>query len=229
METEASIKVSYWVEQDGDVSLYELEGAEQFRNDLADSYISVVQSRPGDLGGLHELAVEFVSRISLVEVAKFLLEGIAFDMIKAGTKAFVLRPFMDAYRRLKAKNTKQNLDLGELRIIFQDSTLVIFKIAENSIFTQVESILRAVAKHSANLTLSTGERPFEIFIPVFEDPSEKRSSRFRTLLDVDETIRDISTKDYLRYWGARYDFARTDRVYDLENQLLIDERFSIVF
>ncbi len=73
--------------------------------------------------------------------------------------------------------------------------------------------------------LRKGEQPFEIHIPVFEDPAEDRLSRFRVLLDVDETIRPNAAADYFRFWGLQYDFSRTARVYDLQRHLLIDERF----
>jgi len=45
------------------------------------------------------------------------------------------------------------------------------------------------------------------------------------LLHYDETIRSVSVSDYFVYWGLWYDFSRKHRVYDVQRELLIDERF----
>ena len=66
METETSVRVKYGTEQTGTFSAHDLDGAGEFRRELAESYISVVQARPCGLGGLHDLAIEFVSSISIV-------------------------------------------------------------------------------------------------------------------------------------------------------------------
>jgi hypothetical protein len=224
MNTSTSVKIIYWAERKDNKSLYDFVGIEEFRQELDQSYVSIIQGRPGPLGGLHELAVEFIAQLTLIEVAKFLLEGIAFDLIKSGTKAFVLRPFLAAYEKLKGRNPTYRLDIEELRIMFQDTTVVIHKLTNDSIFPHLDKILRTIAFHSAKLTLGTGERPFEIHVPIFEDPTQDRLCRFRVMLDVDETIRNISTSDYFQLWGLRYDYAG-DRVYNLEKGLIIENEF----
>lgn len=191
---------------------------------MSESYIAVVNGRPGDLGGgLYEFAVEFIANISLSDVVKFLAGGIAYDLIKSGSKAFVLRPFCDAYKKLKDRNPR--LDITEFRVMFQDSILVIYKITDDSIFSQLESILGAIAKHYENLVLASGETPLEIHVPVLEDLAQDRLCRFRVLLDVDETIANVTTDDYFKLWGISYDFSRNFRIYDLTRELLIDEEF----
>jgi hypothetical protein len=221
----AAIKITYWAEQKTDsVSIYDFEGIEDFRKELDENYVAVVQGRPSPLGGLHELAIEFISNLTLVEVTKFLLGGIAFDVIKSGAKAFILRPFLHAYQKLKDRNPSFRLDIEEFRIVFKDTLIVIYKITEDSVFSKLEEILKAVAFHSDQLMLGTGERPFEIHVPVFEDPAKDRPCRFRVKLDVDETISGISKSDYFRLWGLRYDYAG-DRVFDIDKGLLIDNEF----
>jgi len=109
--------------------------------------------------------------------------------------------------------------------MFQDSILVIYKITDDSIFSQLESILGAIAKHYENLVLASGETPLEIHVPVLEDLAQDRLCRFRVLLDVDETIANVTTDDYFKLWGISYDFSRNFRIYDLTRELLIDEEF----
>jgi hypothetical protein len=89
----------------------------------------------------------------------------------------------------------------------------------------VEPILNTLASHYRNLTLESGEMPFFISIPIVEDPAEDRLCRFREFLDVDENVDDISAERYLGLWGLRYDFANASRVYDVQNQLLLDVGF----
>lgn len=226
MDTSAAIKVSYWEVQRGPRGLDELEGLEEFKDALSEHYVSVVHGRPGDLGGgLYELAVEFVASISLASVAKFLLGGVAFDLVKAGTKGLVLRPFLRAYEKLRDRNKAKGVDIEELRITFQDSSLVLHKISPDGIFSGLEQIMHTLAASYDFMRLDGSEPPFEIHIPVFEDPAEDRLCRFRVMLDVDETITDISAADYLKYWGLYYDYARTFRVYDVQRRLLIDSEF----
>jgi hypothetical protein len=57
--------------------------------------------------------------------------------------------------------------------------VVIYKLTDDSVFSKIEDILRAIAVHSDSLTLGSGERPFEIHVPVFEDPAQDRVCRFR--------------------------------------------------
>ena len=70
----------------------------------------------------------------------------------------------------------------------------------------------------------TGESPYAIHIPIFEDPNP-RFSRFRALLDVDETIQGISTDSYFKYWGVRYNLEAQIRVFDVQRRLLIDAEY----
>jgi hypothetical protein len=142
MDTGTSIRVTYWAEpRAGHASIYDLEGIEDFRRALAERDVSVVQGRPGDLGGLHQLVVEIVSSISLADVASFLAQGVAFDLIEFGTKAFVLQPFLAAYRILRHRNKDHRNDIEQCRIVFQDSTVVLYKICDDSIFVGLEQIL----------------------------------------------------------------------------------------
>lgn len=73
--------------------------------------------------------------------------------------------------------------------------------------------------------LAQGEILLEIHVPVFEGLSPDRLCRFRCLLDVDETIADITTENYFKLWGLWYDYSRSFRVYDVTRELLIDEEF----
>jgi len=226
METDVSIAVRYSISTDHPKDFPDLNGIDDFRSDLTANYVSVVKGRPAGAGGLVHLFVEIISIFPLSHIVQLLLDGIAYDLIREGTRSFVLRPFIGAYRKLKDRNRERHLDIGELRIEFQDCQVVIHGISSSDIDEQLERILQTLAQNYHKLALQSGEMPFAIHIPVFEDPDGERPSRFRIIGDFDETIRSRGPEDYLGYWGLVYDRASTVRVYDVVNRLLIDERFN---
>src|SRR5258708_4708320 len=118
MQDGMAIRVDYWAAADANLKLCDLEGIGEFRDELAGEYAAaIVRGRPGPLGGLYNLSVEIVSTLSLSYVVKLLLDGIAFDVIKEGTKTFVLQPFLLAYRKLRERNGNKPCrgDIDELR------------------------------------------------------------------------------------------------------------------
>jgi hypothetical protein len=147
-----------------------------------------------------------------------------FDVLKDGTKSLILRPLFSAYQKLKAKN-KDDVSIEELRIVFSDSILIINNIGKDGIFDNMKGILEILTKHHSNIILSSGENPYEIHIPIFEDNSENRLARFRALLDVDETINPVLPDCYYKYWGLYYDRTCQYRVFAVSTDLLLDENF----
>jgi hypothetical protein len=175
--------------------------------------------------------VEFVSSISLADVASFLASGIAFDLIKFGTKAFALRPFLAAYRRLRDRNRNMRVEIEQLRIVFQDTAVTIWNIYDDAIYETLGNVMVTLATRYSAIILPSGEPSFEIHIPVFEDPAADRLCRFRVPLDVDETVSHPTAEHYVTFSGAEYDYARARdhnrlyRVYDVQRDLLLDTDF----
>lgn len=226
MDTGISIKITSWTIQIGATSIQDFEGIEDFRKELAEHYISAIHRRPaGRGGGLYQLAVELLSNVSLSDVATWLSGGIAFDMLKSGSKVFILRPFLAAYKKLRERNQTHQVRISELRVVFQDSMLIIYDVCDDGVFQNLERILVALAEHYAAMALGSGEKPFEIHVPIFEDKADDRIIRFRVLLDVDETIRNVTPSDYFKLWGLWYDYSRRSRVFDISRDLFIDEEF----
>ena len=223
MKGDTAITVKYWISSD-QRRFVDLDGIDEFRSDLSAEYLSFVRGRPAGAGGLTRLFVDLTSSVSLSHLVQLLLDGIAYDLIKSGSESFVLRPFLAAYKKLRDRNRERGaIDIAELRIQFQDSLLVIHEISDDSIVPQLERILLTLGTNYESLVLSSGESPFAIHIPVFEDTDRDRVTRFRVIGDIDETIRSQGPEDYYRYWGLEYDYGR--RVYDVERRLLLDEMF----
>lgn len=225
MNHDLAINIDYWAVQEGKRDLWQLAGIAEFQNNLSQEYVSRVHGRPGDLGGgLYEFAIQVIANISIQDVVKLIADGIAFDLLKSGTKSFVLRPFLAAYETLKARNADREVDIDEIRFMFNDAEVIITKLYANSIYDSLGAVFQTLTQNFAYLRNGAGEYPYTIQIPVFEDP-EKKLCRFRVLLDVDETIEGVTSADYLGYWGIYYDFERTSRVFDVKRKLLIDSDF----
>lgn len=225
MDQNGAVKVSYWAISDATNTIQEPIGIVEFRDELAQSYVSLVRGRPAGLGGgFYELTIEFLAAISIHDVLRLIADGIAFDLLKSGTNAFILKPLLVAYEKLKKRNSKRALDIHEVSFIFQDAEVIVTKTGADSIYTSLGEIFKALAESYGALKNRNGEFPFTIHIPIFEDP-DRRFSRYRMLLDVDETIQNVSSKAYFEYWGIRYDFEMQSRVFDVKRQLIIDESF----
>ena len=98
MDFSGAIKVEYWAEKKANTTdLFDLAGIEEFRAELTNHYVGAVHARPGPCGGLYGLVVEFLTSFSLQHFVNLILDGVAYDLIKSGSDALVLRPFVAAY------------------------------------------------------------------------------------------------------------------------------------
>jgi len=227
MDLGGAVKVEYWAEPKGALAMFDPEGIAEFRESLAKSYISNVHARPGPCGFLYGLTAEFLTSLSVQDFLKLILGGVAYDLVKSGSRALVLRPFLAAYETLKRKNagSRLGIHIEEVLLNFQDSVVAIHDLGNDTVLDNLRSIFQALAANYSHLVLRTGEKPFSVRIPVFEDVAEDRLCRFRELLDVDETIRDLGDERYLGLWGCQYDYAGTTKVFDVRRKVLLDEEF----
>jgi len=220
-----AVRIDYWTLPDGSPTGVEPEGIDEFRRELQEIYVSFVRGQSGACGcGLYDLIVQVTSSISLVDVVSFISSGVAYDLLKDGAKSFVLKPLITAIEKLKSRNKQRAIDVDELRFTFQDADIVVKKIDTQSIFEILGQIFKTLAENFEYIKGNTGESPYAIHIPVFEDPNP-RFSRFRALLDVDETIQGITTESYFQFWGVRYNLEGQIRVFDVQRRFLIDETF----
>ena len=220
-----AVRIDYWTLPDGSPMGIEPEGIDEFRRDLQDVYVSLVRGQSGSCGGgLYDLVVHITSNILLRDIVNLILGGIAYDLIKSGTQSFVLRPLIEAIEKLKSRNKTRSIEVDELKFSFQEADIIIDKIGTKPLFDDLELIFKALAENFEFMKGQTGEFPYAIHIPVFEDPNP-RFSRFRALLDVDETITGVTTDSYLQFWGVRYNLEGRIRVFDVHRRLLIDTAY----
>ena len=228
MTNNVALNIEYWACQEGDNALLEPVGMPEFIEDLEQNYVARVHGRPADLGGgFYEFAVQVIASISINDVVKLISDGVAFDLLKLGAKSFIFRPLLEAFRKLKSGAKDTAVDIHEIRFIFKDAEIIVSRIPGTTVYECLEGIFKTLVVNYSTLKANGNEPPYEIHVPVFEDPSGE-VCRFRQLLDVDETIQDADQASYFKLWGVRYDFARAVRVYDLPRRILIDSTYLTV-
>ncbi len=221
-ETGITIKIEYCTLEE-----YRPKGMEEFQQVLSENYITVIRAMRGSCGGgMNHLAVELISQIDLSDVLKIIRDGVIFDLMKSGSRAFVLQPFLNAYKKLCKLNAGvRAIGIEELNISFRDSKIKIYNLGETDVIDELEKIFVALAGNYENMILPSGEKPYEVYIPVFRDIREDGEIIYRQLQDYDETIQDVSKDDYYNYWGLGYDWDIFSRAYDLKAKQLLQERF----
>ena len=223
--TKPSLKITYFAVATGPTSIDKPDGIDEFQRELDGEYLTAVHGRPGPLGGLYQLTVEFVTNLTLKDVASFLAAGVAYDLMKSGSKQLLLRPFLNAYDKLKNRNANHRVGIDRLTFNFGDAILVIDVSYPGVISDQLGPLFESLASNYPHFILSSGEVPFQIYVPVFEDDAPDRICRFRELLEVDEVLAKRTSVDYFGYWGLWYDFSSEFRVYDVQQRLLLNEEF----
>ena len=222
-----ALKIEYWTLPDGSPTGIEPDGIDEFRNKLQEHYVSLVRGHSGACGGgLYDLIIQVTSSITIRDVSSAILGGIAYDLVKSGTKSLILRPLISAIETLREQNKEdlKKIEVDEFIFTFQDADIVVKNIGTGSFFEELEKIFKQLSISIDSLKGHAQEMPYVIHIPLFEDP-EQKLCRFRSLLDVDETIEGITNDNYLQFWGVRYNLEGKVRVFDVKNNLLIDSSY----
>jgi hypothetical protein len=79
------------------------------------------------------MLAQIISGIPWTHVVQLIIDGAAYDLVKEGSKSFILRPFISAYRKLRDRNQDRLIDLAELQIDFEDFHVIIHEIASDTI------------------------------------------------------------------------------------------------
>ncbi len=107
------------------------------------------------------------------------------------------------------------VDINELTIQLNDTSIIITKIYPRSIADQLQNILGTVSESFVHLTRKLSEMPYEIFVPVFEDQSVTEEEG--------NNLPAKSCLDYFRYWGLYFDSDEKPSIYCLKEKSVIDE------
>lgn len=216
-----AIKITYYGEPEEDFTISEFDGLSDFKKDLDKNYVTLIHQKTDGYGaGFYELTVEILSNINLKRFIELLGSGIAFDIIKSTTKDVILKPFINAYKKLKKNN--KDIDIEELKFSFKDSSITVHKIYQNSIFEELEGILLGLSINYTNLYLKSGEKPYQIEIPIFKYPDKSYGVKYRSHLSVDEPLQNLDRNSYYKFWGAYYQFRGWYFVFNYREQEVTD-------
>ncbi|RAJ05839.1 hypothetical protein [Arenibacter echinorum] len=200
----------------GTQSTNHIIGLEAFKKDLEKHFFAEVSI--GNYGLKEEsanLIIDIRCNLSLDEALFYLnkvtpQQGRTYKSYPQKTFQFLL-----AYSELKKLNGVA-LDISELTISLNDTTILISKIYEQSIADQAENILSELINHNLYYTKGLNETPFEVFIPVFEEDTLESDAKLRNIVSDNN-----NTNDYFGFWGMYYDQTEEAAIYDLNSKTII--------
>ncbi|MGV3631745.1 MAG: hypothetical protein ACO1O6_11100 [Bacteroidota bacterium] len=213
-----------------DTELEDFEGIREFRNELSENYISKVKGIPaGRGGGVYELIVDVIVNSTLEDYLKFMLEGLAFDLIKSGTKSLVFKPFLEAFEKFNSKN-KNGVAIAEFKLQFEETEIVIKSLDDHGVYSIVPRVFEHLTKMYFNLKHpESGHLPNKISVPVILDPkiTQHYLHKFREPLGEEEYLEDLKQEQYFEFWGLEYEFSLplTQVVYDVKQAKITSDEF----
>ena len=133
--------------------------------------------------------------------------------------------YLDIKKSLQDLNYEDdnNINIEEFIIHFNDTSLFIAKIPGQDILDHLYSILNAISENFIHFTKGLTEVPYEIFVPIFEEP-----------IDAQKDIINFSKRkirgSYLEYWGLYFYSEKNYNclVFDVKNKAIINGDFYIL-
>lgn len=212
--------------------LEDFQGVVELKQVLSQHYVSRIKGTPvGRGGGVYEFIVGFLMNISLKDFIKFILEGLAFDLIKSETKSLVLKPFMKAFEDFNAKNGG-HVAIREFKFQFDESEVVIRSINDQGVYSIAPLVFEKLAQaYSKLLEPNSNKYPNRICIPIVYDTimAKTDSIQYRELLTDEEEylFNKLSTNQYFEFWGINFEFnhAQPEVVFDVKKTTMTSNEF----
>jgi len=156
-----------------------------------------------------EMTIDMRCHLSLLEMLEFYTKSRwGFN----GVEASALKRSFDA---LTEVNTLQ-LDIEELTLLLDDTSIVIKKIYNQSIPDQLNEILSEISNHYIYFSKGLTEKPYEIFVPVFEDCVTENGMDYPLFHGKEKT-----PKSYFEFWGVYLESQEDSLIYDVRKNAYI--------
>lgn len=187
-----SIKIDYDAFFSGgsleDLKIEDFKGITEFKDDLSSEYVTYIKGHGVGRGGLvYDLIIEMIMNVSLKDFLEIIAGGIAYDLVKYGTKSLVLRPFILAFEKFNSLNNN-SVRIGTFRLKFEESDIVINSINKSGIFHIVPQVFEKFLSHYQNLKHPLSNLfPDEVRIPVIYDSELEKDNyvKYRELLEME--------------------------------------------
>lgn len=179
----------------------EIIGLNEFLSRLEFSYFSKVKLKSKSItsNGIN-LVLELDCNLDLMELFSH------FNTGRWGNNHKNQAPLHHGLEILNLKN-KHVIDIDELTISLNDTNIVVKRIYDKSIPTQFNNILKQIACNYVFLTKGLTQKPYEIFVPIFEDNLENAENS--------DSLLDFAPKSYLEFWGIYLDNNDEASIYDV--------------
>ncbi|SNR44401.1 hypothetical protein SAMN04488009_1772 [Maribacter sedimenticola] len=179
----------------------EIIGLDEFLSTLEFYYFSTVKLKSKSItsNGIN-LVLEFDCNLDLMELFSH------FNTGRWGNNHKNEAPLQHGLEVLNLKN-KHVIDIDELTISLNDTSIVIKRIYDKSIPTQINNILKQIACNYVFLTKGLTQKPYEIFVPIFEENLENS--------EISDSAIDFAPKSYLEFWGIYLDKDDEASIYDV--------------
>ncbi|WP_165750273.1 hypothetical protein [Cellulophaga sp. Z1A5H] len=124
----------------------------------------------------------------------------------------------------KLRNASRNtFDIKELNLIFEDCTIIIYRIFENSIPLEIDKLILELHKNYIYYTKGLSQLPYEIHIPVLEKSNFLNK---KTLLNCN--AKEIDQKNYNGFWGLYFDSIVDSEIYDSQSKEIIYGKLTML-
>ncbi|WP_437368980.1 hypothetical protein [Maribacter litoralis] len=185
----------------------EIIGIDDFLKSLDFHYFSDVK-----LNNKH-ITFNSISLVLEISCNLDLLELLAhFNTDRWGYNGKEKSPLEQALEILDLQN-KYHIDIEELTFFLNDTSVVIKRIYDRSIATQLNDILKQIAFNYVFLTRGLTQKPYEIFVPIFEDTIQH--------MDGKEEELNIAPKSYSEFWGIYLDKDDEASIYDVNKNTYV--------
>lgn len=130
--------------------------------------------------------------------------------------------FLNVLSEIATKNNIE-IDIQELNLIFNDSTIVIHKIFKQSIFIELHNLVSEIFQNQLLLSRYLEKIPNEIHVPVFEEHTIDSDFDLLNL-----RMKTIKRQDYFAFWGLYFDNCIEADIYDFENKQIISGELTMI-
>ena len=210
MKNEIAIKINYNVLGKNDEENYGEDDVNQFRNRIQDHYLVTFHKHIAERGGGNFL-IEFLIGLTLKDYLMVIAGGLAWDLIKIGSKKFFIQPFIDEYKKFRL--TPYSQEIRDIAFTFSDTKLRILSARKDGVevsFGIISRIFQKLAANYSKLDIDKHNKLTEITIPIFADSITADGLVYREKLEYDEPLLyeenlDIFNNEaYLKYWGLTF-------------------------
>lgn len=157
-----------------------------------------------------EMTIDMECNLNFLELLSFYNKG------RWGDNGTDLSPLKKSFDVLRQQNTVI-LDIEELTIFLKDTCIVIKKIYNQSIPEQLNTILCELANHYVYFSKGLTEKPYEIFILVFEN----------NLTDNQLDNNKKTPKNYFEFWGVYLESEEDALIYNLDRTAYIPANLEL--